>query len=34
MEVLEMREDLYFSKLAETLDHTNARAYSHEEAWK
>lgn len=32
-EALEMREDLYLSKLAETLDVKNEKTYSHTEAW-
>ncbi len=34
LEALEMREDLYFSKLAEELDQEGVKLYSHEEAWK
>lgn len=34
MEALEMREDIYFSKLADRIDHPNAKTYSHTEAWK
>ena len=33
-EALELREDMYFSKLAEKLDKSSAKRYSHEEAWK
>jgi hypothetical protein len=31
---LEMREDLYLSKVAEKLDQKDARRYQHSEAWK
>jgi hypothetical protein len=34
LEALEMREDLYFSKLANELDQEDVKLYSHEEAWK
>lgn len=32
MEALERREDYYLSKLADKLDHKDAKIYSHEEA--
>ena len=31
---LEMREDLYLSKVAEKLDKDGTKTYSHHEAWK
>lgn len=34
LEALEMREDLFLSKLAEKLDKENAKTHSHDEAWK
>ena len=34
IEALEMREDLYLSKVAETLDKKGVKTYSHEDAWK
>ncbi|MDQ5890940.1 MAG: hypothetical protein QG604_814 [Candidatus Dependentiae bacterium] len=34
LEALELREDVYLSKLAEKLDKEDAKLYSHEEAWK
>ena len=34
LEALELREDLYLSKIAQKLDQDNAKTYSHEEAWK
>ena len=34
LEALEMREDLYLSKVAEKLDQDGVKTYSHEEAWK
>lgn len=34
LEALELREDLYLSKVAQKLDQDNAKTYSHEEAWK
>jgi len=34
MEALELREDLYFSNLAEKLDQPEAKTFSHEDAWK
>ncbi|AAY62124.1 hypothetical protein RFEPED_1096 [Rickettsia felis str. Pedreira] len=34
LEALEMREDLFLSKVAKKLDKENAKTYSHEEAWK
>ena len=33
MEALEMREELYLSKLADQLDKNNVKTYSHTEAW-
>jgi len=34
LSALEMREDLYLSNLAETLDKDGVKTYSHSEAWK
>jgi uncharacterized protein (DUF1778 family) len=34
LEALEMREDLYLSKLAEKLDKDQEKTYSHIQAWK
>ena len=34
LEALELREDLYLSKVAQKLDHDNAKTYGHDEAWK
>ncbi len=34
LEALELREDLYFSHLAERLDQPGAKTLSHEDAWK
>ncbi|GAA5252033.1 DUF6290 family protein [Candidatus Rickettsia kedanie] len=34
LEALEMREDLFLSKVAKKLDKENAKTYYHEEAWK
>ncbi len=34
LEALEMREDLYLSKLAEKLDKEGVKTYTHDEAWK
>jgi len=34
LEAMEKREDLYFSKLADQIDLTTAKTYSHEEVWK
>ncbi|MFP3011472.1 MAG: DUF6290 family protein [Rickettsia sp.] len=34
LEALEIREDLFLSKVAKKLDKENAKTYSHEEAWK
>ena len=34
LEALEMREDLYLSKLAETLDTPDTTTYDHDETWK
>jgi len=34
LEGLELREDLYLSKVAQKLDLDNAKTYSHDEAWK
>ena len=34
IEALEMREDLYLSKLANELDKDDIKTYSHVEAWK
>jgi len=34
IDALEVREDLYLSKIAEKLDKNDAHTYSHHEAWK
>jgi predicted DNA-binding protein len=34
LEALEMREDFYLSKVAESLDKKGAKTYSHDDAWK
>lgn len=34
LEALEMREDMYLSKIADERYHSNQRTVSHEEAWK
>jgi len=34
LEALEMREDLYLSKVAEKVDVKGAKMHSHEDAWK
>lgn len=34
LEALEMREDLYLSKIAEKLDRPNGKTYGHDEVWK
>ncbi len=34
VEALEMREDFYLSKLAETLDEKDAKTKGHDDAWK
>lgn len=34
IEALEMREDLYLSRLANELDKDDIKTYSHVEAWK
>ena len=34
LEALEMREDLYLSKIAEQLDKEGAKTYDHISAWK
>lgn len=34
LEALEMREDFYLSKLAETLDEKDAKTTGHDDAWK
>ncbi len=34
LEALEMREDLYLSKIAAEVDRKGAKTYSHDEAWK
>ncbi len=34
MEALEIREDLYLSKVAAKLDLKGVKTYSHDEAWK
>lgn len=34
LEALELREDLYLSKIAQKLEQSNTKTYSHEEAWK
>lgn len=34
LEFLEQQEDLYLSKIADSLDRDNEKTYSHSEAWK
>lgn len=34
MEALEMREDLYLSKVAKKLDQDNVKTYDHKDVWK
>ncbi len=34
LEALEMREDIYLSRIAEQLDKDGVKTYSHDEAWK
>ncbi|MEI8295486.1 MAG: DUF6290 family protein [Alphaproteobacteria bacterium] len=34
LEALEMREDLYLSRIAEKLDKKGVKTYSHDEVWK
>ncbi len=34
IEALELREDLYLSKIAQKLDIPNSKTYNHDEAWK
>ncbi len=34
LEALEMREDLYFSRLADQLDKKEGKLYGHKEAWE
>ncbi|MFO1258454.1 MAG: DUF6290 family protein [Gammaproteobacteria bacterium] len=34
LEALELREDINLSKLAEIMDDTHAKTYSHDDAWK
>jgi predicted DNA-binding protein len=34
LEALEMREDFYLSKIAETLDKEASKTYGHDDAWK
>ena len=34
LEALEMREDLYLSKVAEKLDKEDSKMYRHDDAWK
>lgn len=34
LEALEMREDLYLSKVAEKLDQKDAKTYEHDDVWK
>ncbi len=34
LEALEIREDIYLSKIAAELDVNNSKTYSHDEAWK
>lgn len=34
LEALEMREDLYLSKVAEELDKEGVKTYGHDDAWK
>lgn len=34
LEALERREDFYLSKVAEKLDQSGVKTYSHDEAWK
>lgn len=33
-EALEMREDLYLSRVAEKLDVANGKTYTHDDVWK
>jgi len=33
LEALEMREDLYLSKVADSLDTEGVKVYTHDEAW-
>ncbi len=34
LEALEMREDLYLSKIAENLDRKDSKTYTHKDVWK
>ena len=34
LEALEMREDLYLSKVAEKIDVKGAKVYKHDDVWK
>ncbi len=34
LEALELREDLYLSKIAKELDQKDIKTYNHDEAWK
>lgn len=34
LNILEMKEYLFLSKIAKKLDKENAKTYSHEETWK
>jgi predicted DNA-binding protein len=34
LEALEMREDLYLSKVAEKLDKEGVKTFGHDDAWK
>lgn len=34
LEALEMREDIYLSKVAQRLDKEGVKIYTHDEAWK
>lgn len=34
LEAIELREDLYLSKLANKIDKKGAKTFSHDEAWK
>lgn len=34
LEALEIREDLYLSKVAEKLDQEGGKTYGHDDAWK
>ena len=34
MEAIELREDVYLSKLANEIDKNDAKIYTHKDAWK